>query len=75
MTALKSRLKKAETAASDIVCDNEAYIRANMSYFRGDGGKALALLPPFKGGPQKNAAIIINALSRIDNEDRDKAKS
>ena len=67
--SLDSRIKKAETAISDIGCDKETYIKACMAYCQGDT-KSLAALPPIKGGRPMLAAMFINAKSRIENEKR-----
>jgi hypothetical protein len=67
--SLDSRIKKAETAVSDIGCDKETYIKACMAFCQGDT-KPLAALPPIKGGRAMLAAMFINAKSRIDNEKR-----
>jgi hypothetical protein len=66
--SLGSRLKKAESAISDIGCDKEDYIEAWISFFYGDEGKALEALPRYKWSKSENAAVIINALSRYKNE-------
>jgi hypothetical protein len=68
--SLGSRLKKAESVITEIGCDDESYIRAYMSYYRGDGGKELEKLPLFKKSPEAKAEFCINALSRIDNDER-----
>jgi hypothetical protein len=68
MSNIECRIKKAESAISSIGYDDQAYIDAWMSFFRGDGGKAFEPLPEFKGSKSKFAAIIINALSRYKNE-------
>lgn len=71
MGSIDSRLKKAESYASEIGCDQETYITACMDFCRGDE-RALAALPPIKGGREKFAAYLINAKSRIENEERQK---
>jgi hypothetical protein len=68
--SLGSRLKKAESFIFNIGFDDQTYIDAYMSYYRGDGGKALAKLPLHKKSPGERAAFCVNALSRIDNEKR-----
>jgi hypothetical protein len=72
--SLGSRLKKAESVITEIGCDDESYIRAYMSYYRGDGGKALEKLPLYKKSPEAKAEFCINALSRIDNENKERGE-
>jgi len=69
MSGLESRIKKAESAISDIGYDDQTYIDAIMRFYRGDdNGEAMAALPPYKGSPGQEAALCVKALSRVRNE-------
>ena len=71
MAGIDNRIKKMETALSDIRFDDQAYIDAFMSFYRGDEGKALAALPEYKGSFGQEGALIVTALSRVKNEARE----
>jgi hypothetical protein len=66
--SLGSRLKKAESALAEIGCNDQSYIDAIICLYRGDDGKALAVLPPYRGSQGQENCLIIKALSRVRNE-------
>jgi hypothetical protein len=67
MPGIENRLRKMETAISDIGYDDQIYIDAIISHQLGDNGKALDTLPPYKGSSGRAVAIVVKGISRAKN--------